>query len=143
MAQWYPDLVTHVFSVATPYLEVQEQWVTTEELVAGPLPNFGYQLQFGSKDEPVEKATPDKETLRRCLKAAYGGQVPSHTNLFTPEKGLSLHAIMNEEVSMTPLLSEQASCYRSKVMKYADRVQEMDYYVDQFAIHGMHGPCNW
>lgn len=105
-AQWYPDLVTHVFSVATPYLKVQDTYTPTEELVA-TLPNFGYQLQLGSQDHIMEKSFTDKTKLRKFLRASYGGQVPSQANLFSPETGFNIKAILNEEVSMSPLLSAE------------------------------------
>lgn len=119
IGQWYPELVTHIFSVATPYLEVQDRFVPTEELVAGPLPNFGYQLQLGSKDQVFEKAVHNEATIRKFLKMAYGGQLPSKAPTFTPESGFNLKAVATEEVSMTPLLSQEVSqAFQKQLLKY-------------------------
>lgn len=142
-AQWYPDLVTHVFSVATPFFAPNSTYVSPADLVAGPLPNFGYQLQLGSDDGVIEKAIHDKPTLRRFLKAAYGGQVPSQANMFSPETGFNIAAITKEDVGMTPLLSAEVRRPCTDVILLTVAVQELDYYVDHFSIHGMHGPCNW
>lgn len=117
-AQWYPDLVTHVFSVATPFFSPNSQFVSTEDLVGGPLPNFGYQLQFGSKDGVLERAFNTKDTLRKFLKAAYGGQVPSGAKLFSPETGFNVRAILNEEVSMSPLLSTEVCQRTLRIVSY-------------------------
>ena len=55
VAQFYPELVSHVFSVATPYFPVTPEYRSVEELVKGGLDVFGYQLQWGSEEHPVEK----------------------------------------------------------------------------------------
>jgi soluble epoxide hydrolase/lipid-phosphate phosphatase len=76
VAQWEPKLVSHVFSIATPYFNVSESFVPAE-MVVKFLPNFGYQLQFGSEDSKVEKATEDEEVRRKFLTAMYGGKLSS------------------------------------------------------------------
>ncbi|GAB7360287.1 hypothetical protein MBLNU230_g8045t1 [Neophaeotheca triangularis] len=126
-AQWYPDLISHVVSVCTPYMAVHDQFIPTEVMVKGPLPQFGYQLQLGSEEQVVEKAIGlDENKIRNFLKGVYGGQPKSGRPMFSPEQGVRLSAL-DEEVTMTPLLSEA----------------ELDYYVTAFKRHGLHGPCNW
>ncbi|KAK4561855.1 hypothetical protein LTR86_004535 [Recurvomyces mirabilis] len=129
IAQWYPDLVSHVFSVATPFSAPMEQYVSTEQLVNGPLPQFGYQLQFGSEDHRVEKVIQGKPLIRKFLSGMYGGKLTSGKMVMVPVTGVDLEAMADEkdEMKMTPLLNEE----------------ELDYYVDQFAINGVEGPCNW
>ncbi|KAK5110183.1 hypothetical protein LTR62_006179 [Meristemomyces frigidus] len=129
IAQWCPELISHVFSVATPYMPVQEQFVGTEQLVKGPLPQFGYQLQFGSEDAKVEAVVKGRKMMRKFLTGMYGGKFVGGGTVMTPENGVDLEALADEgkEVTMTPLLSEE----------------ELDYYVDQFMLNGMNGPCNW
>lgn len=114
--------MTHVFSVATPFLAVQSEFVPPEALVAGPLPNLGYQLQMGSAEHVVEKAVDSPELIRRLLKCAYGGQLPSRTRPFTPEKGLNLEAIRGEEPAMTPLFSHEVSCAFFLALRESARV---------------------
>ena len=42
----YPNLVTHVFSICTPYSAPSEKYFSTEDLVKGPIPQFAYQLHL-------------------------------------------------------------------------------------------------
>ena len=126
-AQWYPDLVSHVFSVATPYWGPTDQYIPTEDLVNGPLPQFGYQLQFGSEDQVVEKVVHGEERIRKFLKGMYGGKPLSGWPAMTPEEGVNLSVIEKDDVAMTPLLDEE----------------EMGYYVQRFAVTGINGACNW
>lgn len=126
-AQWYPELITHVFSVCTPYWGPTDQFVPAEALVNGPLPQFGYQLQFGSEDQKVEKVIKDGPMIRKLLNGMYGGKPSSRTLVMTPEKGLNLDVIQHDDIGMTPLLNQE----------------ELDYYVEQFSRNGVNGPCNW
>ncbi|KAK5135541.1 hypothetical protein LTR08_005176 [Meristemomyces frigidus] len=126
-AQWYPHLISHVFSVATPFMAPTESYVSTEEVVGGGVPQFGYQLQLGSAGQEVEKAVQGEARLRRFLKGIYGGRVVGGGSFMVPEEGVDLGVIEGGEVGMTPLLDEE----------------ELTYYVAQFALSGLHGPCNW
>jgi pimeloyl-ACP methyl ester carboxylesterase len=85
-AQWHPDLVTHVFSVCTPYAAPQENFISTEDLVKGPLPQFAYQLHLASGE--VEKSINDEQSIRQFLKGMYGGKGPDGEVVFVPEKGV-------------------------------------------------------
>ena len=77
VAQWHPDLVTHVFSVCTAYAPPMEKYVSTEVLSKTTLPQFGYQLQFGSVDDQLENAITDVPTMKKFLTAMYGGRPKS------------------------------------------------------------------
>ncbi|KAK3711236.1 hypothetical protein LTR37_009830 [Vermiconidia calcicola] len=130
IAQWHPSLVTHVFSVCTPYFKVHDQYLSNEAIVKGGVPQFGYQLQFGSEDRVLEKAVcRDEGKIRKWLRGMYGGKPASGRSFMTPEEGVRLETLgpEGEEVGMTPLLSEE----------------ELDYYVAQYAKSGLEGPCNW
>jgi len=108
VAQWYPELVSHVFSVATPYYSVSEKYVSEEELVKGPLPQFGYQLQLGSEDRKVEKVVYGEKRIRKWLKGMYGGRSASGRPMLKPEHGVDLELMESEEeVGMTPLFNEE------------------------------------
>lgn len=122
-AQWYPKLVSHVFSVCTPFMAVHKEYISTDELVQGPLPQFGYQLHFAGPE--VESVVQSKDQIRQCLQGMYGGRTEGDQPFFRPETGLDLSLLGG--IGMTPLLDED----------------ELDYYTDQFARSGMHGPCNW
>ncbi|KAF2768134.1 alpha/beta-hydrolase [Teratosphaeria nubilosa] len=127
-AQWYPELVSHAFSVATPYWGPSTgEFVGLEEVVRGPLPNFGYQVQFGSEERVVEGVVRERRMVRRFLCGLYGGKVGSGRRFMTPERGVDLDVLRGEEVGMTPLMSEE----------------ELDFYVDSFTRNGLEGPCNW
>jgi soluble epoxide hydrolase / lipid-phosphate phosphatase len=110
-AQFQPNLISHVFSVATPYMPVSNEYVSTEKLVQGPLPQFGYQLQLGSDDQKVERVVKDEATMRKFLTGIYGGKLSSKEQFMTPEKGVNLEALANEKdvIAMTPLLNEEVS----------------------------------
>ena len=72
----------------------------------GGVPQFGYQLQFGSDDQKVEKAVNDDTKLRRFLLGMYGGRPKSGKKFMTPEHGIDL-SLLDDEIAMTPLLSEE------------------------------------
>lgn len=108
-AQWYPDLISHVFSVATPYSAPSPEFRNARELVEGGWPQFGYQLQFGSEDQQIEKAVGrDEGKVRKLLMGLYGGKPASGKAFMTPEKGVDLGMLEDgEEIKMTPLLDQQ------------------------------------
>ena len=106
-AQWYPSLISHVFSVATPYTGPMDSFVSTEELVKGPLPQFGYQLQLGSEDQTVAKSVRGEQRVRKFLNGLYGGKVEGGGGFLTPETGVDLKVVEDGEVGMSPLLDEK------------------------------------
>jgi len=111
-AQWYPQLISHVFSVATPYMPVMaDKWVSTEELVKGPLPQFGYQLQLGSREHVVEKVVHGEQGVRRWLKGMYGGRsVESKKGMMSPDRGVDLELVgSGEEIGGTPFFDDDVS----------------------------------
>ncbi|KAI9760979.1 MAG: hypothetical protein M4579_001355 [Chaenotheca gracillima] len=66
----HPDLVSHLFSICTPYFPPSQTYKSVEELVQG-LPNFTYQVQLAGPD--VEANIQGKEKIRQFLNALYGG----------------------------------------------------------------------
>jgi soluble epoxide hydrolase/lipid-phosphate phosphatase len=85
-AQWYPDLVSHVFSVCTPYTAPHREYFSTEDLVKGQLPQFAYQLHLASGE--VEKSVKDEQSIRQFLRGMYGARGSSGELAFDPEKGV-------------------------------------------------------
>ena len=82
----HPDLVTHVFSVCTPYAEPQKDYYSTEDLVKGPLPQFRYQLHLAGPQ--VEAALQSEEQIKQFLNGMYGGKGPNGELAFDPVKGI-------------------------------------------------------
>lgn len=82
----HPELVTHVFSVCTPYTPAHKQYSSLEDLVKGPLPQFGYQIHLASGE--VEKMVNSQETIRQFLKGIYGATGPNRETVFDPVKGV-------------------------------------------------------
>ncbi|MCJ1368936.1 hypothetical protein MMC20_000143 [Loxospora ochrophaea] len=123
VALWYPELVTHLFSVCTPYRPPSKTFVPLEELVKTKLPNFTYQLQFGGKS--VEEAVVSRQQIREFLNLAYGGRGPNGEVGFTSREGVRLD--MLSKANDTVLVSKEI----------------LEYYADQYARNGMHGPLNW
>ena len=100
---WYPDFVSHLFSVCTPFFSVSKEYVPLEKLVDTVLPNFRYQLQLGSGD--VEKAVTSKEQIRQFLGGMYGAQGPDGELGFSTERGLLLDNL--PKLGAPPLLNER------------------------------------
>ncbi|PVI06384.1 epoxide hydrolase-like protein [Periconia macrospinosa] len=122
-ALWHPELVTHVFAVCTPYVPPTEQWVSTEDLVKGPLPQFGYQLHLASGE--VEKFINDEQSIRQFLKGVYGGKGPNGEMLFSPEEGV---------IAKNLALIGDSRLLDGKML---------DYYVQEYNRHGIHSTLNW
>lgn len=137
MAAYYPDLVTHVFSVCTPYFGPSKVYLPLETLAKGPAPTFGYQIQLASQE--VESRVTTKDEIRRFLHAMYGardskGQVP-----VTAVEGIDFEKVA--DVGETKLLSPEVRWFLgvSRLPVLTCCQQEMDYYVDQYHRQGLHG----
>lgn len=111
-AQWYPGLVSHVFSVCTPYTAPHKVYYSTEDLVKGQLPQFAYQLHLASGE--VEKSVKDEQSIRQFLRGLYGARGPNGELAFDPERGVLAEnlpliresRILNGKVSHSPLYSQ-------------------------------------
>lgn len=87
----------------------------TGELVKGPVPQFGYQLQFGSSDDQIERVVKDEASIRKFLLGMYGGRPAGGKKFMTPKDGVDLSLIEKGEIAMTPLLSEEVCCWLTAV----------------------------
>lgn len=85
-AAWHPELVSHLFAVCTPYQAPTKRFVSTEDLVKGPVPQFGYQLHLASGE--VEKVIQSKQSIRQFLHGMYGARGPKGETVFVPEQGV-------------------------------------------------------
>lgn len=122
-AQWHPELVTHVFSVCTPYTPPHRQYFSTEDLVKSELPQFAYQLHLASGE--VEKAINDEQSIRQFLKGIYGGRGPTDEYAFDPQRG-----VLTENL---PLIGDSRLLHG----------EILEYYVKEYCRHGIHGTLNW
>ncbi|KAF1812511.1 alpha/beta-hydrolase [Eremomyces bilateralis CBS 781.70] len=122
-ANWYPNLISHLFSVCTPYQRPNKTFWSTEEFVKGPLPQFGYQLHLASGE--IEKNINTPEGIRQFLNGMYGARGPNRESTFDPVTGVSFENL--PKVGKTKLLTDR----------------EMDYYTQEYSKHGLNGPVSW
>ncbi|KAM3416933.1 hypothetical protein BST61_g8520 [Cercospora zeina] len=139
VAQWYPNLISHIFSVCTAYAPPTNSYISTETLATTTLPQFGYQLQLGSADDKIENAIHnDRTKMSNFLHGMYGGRVSSGQTFMSPKTGIDLSLLTSSsssssssstspKISPTPLLN----------------ASEFSYYLAAFLKTGIHGPCNW
>lgn len=125
VAQHHPTLIKAVFSICTPFFPPTDKYEPLGILVQKRLPNFGYQLHFASGE--IEAAVQSPAEIRQFLNNMYGGRTPAPDRqpAFDANKGIDL--------------ARQARVGKSKLLDD----DEMDYYVTEYARHGIHGPLNW
>ena len=87
----HPELISHVFSVCTPYSAPQTEYYSTEQIAKGPLPQFGYQVHLASGE--VEESVEGEQSIRQFLKGMWGGKGPNGELVFDPYKGVLVENI--------------------------------------------------
>ncbi|KAF2001615.1 alpha/beta-hydrolase [Amniculicola lignicola CBS 123094] len=122
-AQWYPELVSRVFSVCTPYTAPHKDYVSLEDIVKGPLPQFGYQIHLASGE--VEKSVNSEDSIRQFLRGVYGARTPEGETSFDPVEGVVLKNL--PKIGESRLLNGKL----------------LDYYVKEYCRHGIHSTLNW
>jgi pimeloyl-ACP methyl ester carboxylesterase len=105
-ALWHPKLVSHVFSVCTPYAAPQKTYASTEDLVKGGLPQFGYQLHLASPE--VEQSITTPEQIRQFISGIFGGHGPNGEVVFDPRTGVLLDNL--PKVGKARLVSDEVRC---------------------------------
>ena len=123
VTQYYPDLIAAVFSICTPYFPPNDKYEPLGILVQKRLPNFAYQQHFASGE--IEAAVQSKAEIRQFLNNMFGARTPEHEVAFDANAGIDL--ARQARVGKTKLLTDE----------------EMDYYVNEYARHGVNGPLNW
>lgn len=68
---WYPDLISHIFSVCTPYKAPTSTYVPLEEVITD-YPHWAYQVVLASGI--VEERIKTPEEIKQFLNALYGGK---------------------------------------------------------------------
>ncbi|KAL9102192.1 MAG: hypothetical protein Q9163_002640 [Psora crenata] len=116
VALWFPDLVTHIFTVCTPY-QAPKKSFTPLEAIAQRLPFWDYQLQLASGE--VEKRIRSRNEIRQFLNAVYGGRGPNGEFGFDVRKGLLWENL--PRLNKTSLLDDKT----------------LEYYVEQYAKNGI------
>jgi soluble epoxide hydrolase/lipid-phosphate phosphatase len=139
-AQWYPELITHVFSVCTPYAAPSKHFIPLTDMVNGPLPQFGYQMQLAGPE--LEAKMKSYDQVRNFLKALYGGRSEQGKPCFRSETGIDLVGL--ETIGVAPSLDGEVCSSRSdsKIIIDLD-LQDLEYYTKEYMRHGLHGPLNW
>lgn len=120
---WHPQLVTHLFTVCTPFSPTLKEYKPLEFYVKeGILPNFEYQLRLA---EGQVDGLRSKNQIRQFLNGIYGGRGPNGESAFDLQQGVYLDRL--------PLLR--------KTQLVSDDI--LDYYADQYEKSGMAGPCKF
>ena len=122
-AEYYPSLVTHVFSICTPYMAPQQTYLPLHTLVTKSLPNFTYQLDFAGG--ALEEALTTRDAIKGFLNGCYGGRGPNGEAIIRRNGRV--------EVENVGLFKSNPLC--------TDK--EVEFYADEYARHGMYGPLNW
>jgi len=82
---YYPSLVSHIFTIGTPYLPPMKDWLEFDAYVT-KYPTFKYQGQFAGKE--LEQKLYSKTALRQFWIATYGGRGPAGEAAFSTERAL-------------------------------------------------------
>ncbi|KAF7504089.1 hypothetical protein GJ744_002854 [Endocarpon pusillum] len=123
-ALYHPTLVTHVFSICTPYFAPQPTYTPLKLLTRTTIPNFSYQHEFSSG--AIEESIQTHSQIKSFLNAFYGGKPADPAKVaFNPNAGFDLAGL--EKFGQSRLLSQE----------------ELEYYASEFSRNGLHGPCNW
>jgi hypothetical protein len=100
--QHHPDLVSHIFSIAVPYLPPTEAFVPLK-LMTQALPTLGYQNQMASGI--VEQRLKTKDDMKRFFNTMYLGTTPAGLPAFSLNSGLNFNLMPS--IRKSPLLSDQ------------------------------------
>ncbi|KAK7998887.1 hypothetical protein PG991_014562 [Apiospora marii] len=129
VAMWCPDIVRAVFSLNVPFAPPLRRLIEGEELVKR-VPSFRYQLQLASPEaERIVDASPAR--LRGFINAIYGGTVAAggagrSKFAFSTQTGV-VESALDAGVGPASLMSPDL----------------VDFYVQEYGRHGLHGPTNW
>lgn len=122
LALWYPERVSAVFSVCTPYNPPNKTFLSLEEVVRR-LPNFAYQLHLAGPD--VEARLVGEDATRHFINGMYGGRGPNGEAVLDTSRGVLFENL--PKIGRSPLLAPE----------------EEEYYVAEYARTGLRAPLNW
>jgi len=145
-AAWHPNLISHLFAICTPYAAPSKQYISTEQMVNGPIPQFGYQLQLASGE--VEPRINTEAGIRQFLNGMYGGRGPKGEVMFSPRTGVIFENL--SKVGKSPLMSDRVRISMFPKVPWScsslcadTENQEMNWYVQEYSRNGLHGPCKF
>jgi hypothetical protein len=97
-------------------------YFSTEDLVKGQLPQFGYQLHLASGE--VEKSVKDEQSIRQFLRGLYGARGPNGELVFDPEKGILAEnlPVIGESRILNGKVSDISSFLKIESMSIRDGV---------------------
>lgn len=122
VAQWYPDLVSRLFTIAGPYRPPATHWTELEDIVK-LMPQFAYQKQIASGI--LEQNFRTAEDLKDFLKILDFSGDAQNQAAFEPTQGFDLEHL--RRLGKGSLLTDQ----------------ELEVYLSKYSRTGLHGPCNW
>lgn len=92
-----------MFSVCTPFTAPSTKFVSIEDLVNGPAPQFAYQIHLASGE--VEQHVKFKDDIRQFLRGMYGGRGPKKEVIFNPFKGILFDNL--PKIGSSPIVSDK------------------------------------
>ena len=122
-AQYHPSLVSHIFTLSTPYFPILPTFEPLSLLVKR-FPNWNYMVQFASGE--LEPAIQSKTEIRNFLNSCLG--FPSGPN---------------GEVAFTPTGGAVVENFPKTQPTTLFTAREMEFYASEFARHGIRGPFTW
>ncbi|KAK5089701.1 hypothetical protein LTR24_005970 [Lithohypha guttulata] len=128
VSQFKRHLVKAVFAICTPYEMPRTQYTPLRQLVAKQIPNFAYQLHFVSGE--IEEHVQSEREIRAFLNSLYGARAVNADGS-RGESAFDANGRVN--LDLLPRMG------KSKLLSD----EEMDYYVKEYARHGINGPLNW
>lgn len=122
-----PNLVKVLFTVCVPYDPPKPMYTPLAQQVAKKVPNFAYQMHFASGE--IEEAVQGKDMIRGFLNSMYGAR-----SLGSDAPGEPAFDARGKV--KLDLLSRMG---KNRLLSDA----EMEFYVTEYARHGVNGPLNW
>jgi soluble epoxide hydrolase/lipid-phosphate phosphatase len=118
MAMYYPELLSAVFSVCTPFFPPSKEYRDMAQA-----PNFRYQQQL--RGEEFVKEIAGEVRIKQFLKGIYGARSKDGQPIFSTDHGCYFDRL--EGISSSPLVTDA----------------EIDFYTEKYKRNGMRGPTNW
>lgn len=142
VALWYPRLVSHLFSVCTPYAPPNRgPEIPLKTIVDKYIPSFGYQLQLSSGE--VGKQVDTHEKVKGFMKGIYGGRGSNGEVAFNIKHGVQYHNLL--KISESSLLSDHVSGFLSSAASTLIRffAQNAEFYAREYMRNGFESPLGW
>lgn len=128
----HPSLVSHIAVIAVPFMGPTRKYLTVEQVVT-IMPNFTYKLSFGDSAK-TENRVKTKEEVSKFMRGVLRPVNAAQKAAQDAGEVIQLSGMNKGDV---------VDFFGDKPR--SDMVTELnlEYYVDQFTVGGLHGPCNW